>query len=117
MHCTDCNFPVKPGISFFGETLPQRFKEKRQNDFDNCDLLIVLGTSLSVAPFRTLVLDYVAPSTPRVLINLTYVPLPNDLSWNLHLQMKTDLAVDNLVRDLNMEHDFTTFANQLQARL
>lgn len=37
-------------------------------DFPNCDLLIVMGTSLSVRPFSMLV-DLVPPGCPRVLIN------------------------------------------------
>ena len=38
---------VKPDITFFGERLPERFFACLR-DFDRCDLLIVMGTSLTV---------------------------------------------------------------------
>lgn len=42
-----------------------------QKDFEieNCDLLIILGTSLKVQPFASLV-NKVSNTTPRLLINL-----------------------------------------------
>ncbi|SDA04700.1 BZ3501_MvSof-1269-A2-R1_Chr3-1g05180 [Microbotryum saponariae] len=62
---------VKPNIVFFGEGLPKRFFD-RINDFTSCDLLIVLGTSLSVQPFASL-MNRVPSQTPRLLINLESV--------------------------------------------
>jgi len=59
---------VKPDIVFFGENLPARFFEHVKTDFPKCDLLIVMGTSLKVQPFASLV-DNVAKETPRLLIN------------------------------------------------
>jgi len=59
---------VKPDIVFFGESLPENFHKGMQADFPHCDLLIVLGTSLAVAPFNQLIRK-VAPMCPRVLVN------------------------------------------------
>jgi len=59
---------VKPDIVFFGESLPQRFSELSQKDFKACDLLIVMGTSLVVGPFNSLVARP-AKTCPRVLVN------------------------------------------------
>lgn len=59
---------VKPDIVFFGEALPERFHTKRMEDFGQCDLLIVMGTSLKVQPFASLI-DSVPDTTPRLLIN------------------------------------------------
>lgn len=39
-----------------------------EDDFPKCDLLIVIGTSLTVFPFAGLV-ELVPPGTPRVLVN------------------------------------------------
>lgn len=39
---------VKPDIVFFGENLPPRFHNLLKEDFQSCDLLIVMGTSLAV---------------------------------------------------------------------
>ena len=39
---------VKPDIVFFGEDLPHKFYALRYADLSQCDLLIVMGTSLEV---------------------------------------------------------------------
>jgi NAD-dependent SIR2 family protein deacetylase len=44
----ECGGTVKPDIVFFGEALPQRFFATLRDDMRNCDLLIVMGTSLQV---------------------------------------------------------------------
>jgi len=46
---------VKPDIVFFGEPLPPRFFECVRADFPAADALIVMGTSLVVQPFASLV--------------------------------------------------------------
>lgn len=70
--CETCSGIVKPDITFFGEGLPGRFFECLSSDFGLCDLLIVLGTSLTVTPFCELI-NRVSPSTPRLLINMKRV--------------------------------------------
>ena len=64
-----CKGVVKPDIVFFGENLPERFFKCVREDFKQCDLLIVLGTSLVVQPFASLI-DRVGPHCPRLLINM-----------------------------------------------
>ncbi|XP_072130606.1 NAD-dependent protein deacetylase sirtuin-2 isoform X1 [Mobula birostris] len=66
--CEECDSVVKPDIVFFGESLPHRFFATMDSDFPKCDLLIVLGTSLQVQPFASLI-NRVSKSTPRLLIN------------------------------------------------
>lgn len=41
---------MKPDIVFFGESLPQEFHNQMEVDKDECDLLIVIGSSLKVRP-------------------------------------------------------------------
>lgn len=67
--CPSCNGLVKPSIVFFGENLPKRFNQMARVDFPKCDLLIVIGTSLSVHPFASLV-TRVPRDVPRILINM-----------------------------------------------
>ena len=40
---------------FFGENLPPRFWQRVPEDFGEADLLIVMGTSLVVNPFASLI--------------------------------------------------------------
>ncbi|KAG5673762.1 hypothetical protein PVAND_003782 [Polypedilum vanderplanki] len=66
--CTNCNGVVKPDIVFFGENLPEPFYVLPHRDFKQCDLLIIMGTSLTVQPFASLI-DFVSDSCVRLLIN------------------------------------------------
>ena len=59
---------VKPDIVFFGEQLPMRFFERAREDLPAATLLLVLGTSLAVQPFASLV-GMTRPGVPRLLIN------------------------------------------------
>ena len=68
LRCATCDEYIKPDIVFFGEALPQRFNRLAATDFDDCDLLIVAGTSLAVHPFAGLV-DFPSEDTPRLLVN------------------------------------------------
>jgi len=59
---------LKPAIVLFRSSLPQLFFEKVPDDVEDVDLLIVLGTSLRVAPVNSIV--YRVPKTAlRVVIN------------------------------------------------
>ncbi|KAF2711406.1 NAD-dependent deacetylase sirtuin-2 [Pleomassaria siparia CBS 279.74] len=62
-----CDGLVKPNIVFFGEQLPGAFFDNRDLP-STADLIIVMGTSLSVAPFSQLP-SFAHDGTPRVLIN------------------------------------------------
>uniref|UniRef100_A0A182J105 Deacetylase sirtuin-type domain-containing protein n=1 Tax=Anopheles atroparvus TaxID=41427 RepID=A0A182J105_ANOAO len=63
-----CGGVIKPDIVFFGEGLPERFHMLPHRDFAECDLLIIMGTSLTVQPFASLV-EYVNDDCVRLLIN------------------------------------------------
>eukprot|EP01105_Mastigella_eilhardi_P002660 TRINITY_DN1338_c0_g1_i2.p1 TRINITY_DN1338_c0_g1~~TRINITY_DN1338_c0_g1_i2.p1 ORF type:complete len:330 (+),score=56.52 TRINITY_DN1338_c0_g1_i2:736-1725(+) len=104
--CTSCNGLVKPDIVFFGENLPLRFFEQLEKDFPQCDLLIIMGTSLSVQPFCKLV-DMVRNSVPRLLINREKVGSPDPIMVLLYGVDCTGLLLDtpNNVRDVFMQGD------------
>lgn len=59
---------MKPSIVLFRSSLPRAFFQSLPNDIKDADLLIVIGTSLRVAPANSLV--WRAPkSAMRVLVN------------------------------------------------
>ena len=66
--CPKCGSLSKPDIVFFGENLPQRFQELVESDMDECDLLIVQGTSLLVNPVAAMP-AWVGRNVPRLLLN------------------------------------------------
>ena len=60
---------MKPDITFFGEDLPKAFHDRLVlHDKDIVDLVVVIGTSLKVAPVSEVV-GVVPPSTPQIYIN------------------------------------------------
>lgn len=67
--CKDagCGGLVKPDIVFFGEQLPSAFFDNRHVPEEG-DLVLILGTSLTVHPFASLP-DMAFERTPRVLFN------------------------------------------------
>ncbi|XP_031847836.1 sirtuin 2 isoform X2 [Nomia melanderi] len=84
--CDECKEGVvKPDIVFFGEVLPERFHHLTDQDFTKADLLIIMGSSLVVQPFASLV-DRVRPNCPRLLINKEKVGTQDRLSRLLGLR-------------------------------
>jgi len=67
-----CGGVLKPGVTFFGETLDNSVGRKIESDKQKADALIVIGTSLSVAPISR-VIEYLPRRIPRILINRTIV--------------------------------------------
>ncbi|KIP08947.1 hypothetical protein PHLGIDRAFT_29303 [Phlebiopsis gigantea 11061_1 CR5-6] len=67
-YCYECGGLVKPDIVFFGESLPPRF-HNTIGLLRTADLLIVMGTSLTVHPFASLT-QLVPEGCPRVLVNM-----------------------------------------------
>ena len=63
-----CEGLQKPDITFFGERLNRSVDKLMENDFKDCDLLIVASTSLQVQPFAKLI-EAVPLSCPRLLLN------------------------------------------------
>jgi len=67
--CDSCGAPaVKPNIVLFRSPLPPQFFEYSIPDTQSADLLIILGTSLGVAPANSLVWR-VPPTCMRVMLN------------------------------------------------
>mmetsp|Transcript_27919 Transcript_27919/g.49274 ORF Transcript_27919/g.49274 Transcript_27919/m.49274 type:complete len:125 (-) Transcript_27919:23-397(-) len=114
---------VKPDIVFYGESLPPRFRTCIQSDFPKCDLLIVIGTSLVVQPFASLV-TYPDHDTPRVLINKQRAgdTLDNGFNFNetggrdLFIQGDCDEVVSKIANDLGWGKDLNKMIHKRQSR-
>ncbi|KAI6016228.1 DHS-like NAD/FAD-binding domain-containing protein [Pisolithus marmoratus] len=100
--CERCGGLAKPDIVFFGESLPNKFHTSIPS-LQEADLLIVIGTSLTVYPFASLVY-FVPEDCPRVLINLVEVgdfDKPDDLVFT----GECDEVVRALCRELGWEDE------------
>ncbi|KAJ2840467.1 NAD-dependent histone deacetylase sir2 [Coemansia sp. 'formosensis'] len=61
---------MKPDITFFGEKLPDKFDEALLVDRENVDLLLVMGSSLKVAPVSD-IMGHLPHNVPQIVINKT----------------------------------------------
>jgi len=93
-----CGGLVKPDIVFFGEGLPDGFPDAIEG-LQYADLLIIMGTSLTVYPFAGL-RSMVPASCPRVLINLDKVGDIGSRSDDVFLQMACDEAVRKICEEI-----------------
>ncbi|KAI9800092.1 MAG: hypothetical protein M1825_004274 [Sarcosagium campestre] len=79
-HDADSVGVMKPDITFFGEDLPTRFHDRLvDHDRDLVDLVIVIGTSLKVAPVSEIV-GFLPPQVPQICISRTVRLSLNPLS-------------------------------------
>ncbi len=64
-----CGGVLKPDVVLFGEILPADVWAAAEQDADACDLLLVAGSSLEVAPASDLPLRCLAHGVPIIIVN------------------------------------------------
>ncbi|KAK4103326.1 SIR2-like protein [Parathielavia hyrcaniae] len=86
---------MKPDITFFGEPLPDEFSRRlTEHDRDRVDLVIVIGTSLKVAPVSEVV-PFLPPNIPQLYISRTPV---SHVNFDVDLLGDCDVVVAELCR-------------------
>jgi NAD-dependent SIR2 family protein deacetylase len=96
IHCTSCKRGLmKPDFVFFHESLPDGVLSNLQGDIERADLLLVMGTSLSVAPV-SLIPKYLS-HIPSILVNLQ--PVQN-YQFDFNLLGYCDVVVGSLCAQL-----------------
>ncbi|KAI0021794.1 chromatin regulatory protein sir2 [Xylariomycetidae sp. FL0641] len=104
---------MKPDITFFGEALPDEFSKRLiEHDRDIVDLVIVIGTSLKVAPVSEVV-PYLSPHVPQIYISKTPVSHHN---FDIDLLGDCDVVVAELCRRAgwDLDHEMVDPAQQLE---
>ncbi|CAM9367689.1 unnamed protein product [Chrysoparadoxa australica] len=81
-----CGGTIKPCITFFGEPLPAEVGRRLKVDRKKADLLLVLGTSLKVAPISK-ILQCLPHQIPQVLINMEMVRAPKGIHEGFDLNL------------------------------
>ncbi|KAL3442273.1 DHS-like NAD/FAD-binding domain-containing protein [Aspergillus insuetus] len=102
-----CDGTVKPDIVMFGESLPKEYDEVERNILPEADLLLVIGTSLKVAPVSELPRK-VGASVPRVLINNERVGDFGARDSDVLLLGGCDEGVREIARRLGWEEELET---------
>jgi len=69
--CTNCNGILKPDVILFGEQLPQSAWMEAQSATRQCDLMVVVGSSLEVLPVAGLPVQAVDRGAHLIVINDT----------------------------------------------
>ena len=108
--CKRCGGYVKPDIVFFGESLPDRFEQLLRQDLKKADLLLVMGTSLQVAPV-SMIPSWVRCN--RVLFNRELSM--NIRSGDLFVEGDCDTNVEKLCSLLGWKEDL--LAQNAKARI
>lgn len=102
--CDKCNNLIIPDVVMNDDDLPEEFFEQLDKDFHECDLLIVMGTSLKVEPFPGMIEDPPL-NIPRVLINnepvVTYVEEVGEKNGKL-----VEISKDRLSQKFKFGHFF-----------
>jgi len=98
--CTDCNGIVKPDVVLFNEPMPKGVREKIEEFVEMADLLLVIGTSLKVAPC-SLIPSLVGASgeAPRILMNKEFAGKHSDFEG--FLEGACDHSVSQLLKHLS----------------
>lgn len=91
---------MKPDITFFGEALPDTFHERlTRHDKDAVDLVIVIGTSLKVAPVSEVV-GYLPAHIPQIYISREPV---RHVNFDVDMLGDCDVVVAELCRRAGWE--------------
>ena len=85
--CPTCGRVLKPAITFFGESLPTDALREAVSESQKADLMLVLGTSLTVYPAASMP-DYTLRSGGKIVI-VNNMPTPLD---RMAVQHFDDLA-------------------------
>jgi NAD-dependent deacetylase len=80
--CPKCGRVLKPAITFFGESLPADALKEAVNESQQADVMLVLGTSLTVQPAASMP-NYTLRGGGRIVI-VNNAPTPLDSRAFLH---------------------------------
>lgn len=87
---------MKPDIVFFHESLPDDFHNAMAEDKDECDLLIVIGSSLKVKPVA-LIPTSIPANVPQILINREHL---SHMTFDVELMGDCDIIIQELCHRL-----------------
>ncbi|KAI1118260.1 DHS-like NAD/FAD-binding domain-containing protein [Nemania sp. NC0429] len=107
---------MKPDITFFGEPLPDEFSKRLvKHDRNLVDLVIVIGTSLKVAPVSEVV-PFLPAHIPQIYISRTPV---SHINFDIDLLGDCDVIVAELCRRAGwaLEHPMIPPGQKVDIRL
>lgn len=97
-YCESCGSVLKPNVILFGEQLPYRAFQGAQQVVSDADLLLVVGTSLEVAPASDLPLLALRNRAHVVVVNLESTSV--DHAASVVIQGDAAQVLPEIVREL-----------------
>lgn len=94
-HCPYCGNLLKPDIILYEEQLPAQAWKSALGEINNCDLLLVLGSSLTVTPVSDLPLSALGNGAKLIIVNRTNTHL--DHLANVSIQDEVELILPTLI--------------------
>ncbi|SNX54985.1 NAD-dependent protein deacylase [Thermoanaerobacterium sp. RBIITD] len=94
--CDKCNGILRPDVVMFGDPMPEDF-EKAWHEASNSDLMIVIGSSLTVSPVNFL------PGLVKHLIIINKTRTPEDNRADVVIRCSASEALSNIITYLNKE--------------
>ncbi len=96
--CSKCGGLIKPDVVLFDEALPRGLYWLAQHALDNCDTLIVAGTSLEVYPVSDMPLAALRRGAQLIVINLdaTYLDARADVVLHADLAHALPAIVEQM---------------------
>jgi len=82
--CADCGGLVKPAVIFYGENLDEALLDRAFADLESANVLLVLGSSLTVAPVSGLPMATVLNRGELVIVNDTPTPYHDKANFTFH---------------------------------
>ena len=112
-YCPICKGPCKPKVVFYGENLPSRFYDI-QEECEDVDLIIIMGTSLKVQPFASI--PYMTnPQADIAVFNMEEVGnfYYKKLYCNkIFIKGKTDENIIKFLKDTDMLNEYKEFVKK-----
>ncbi|MFC2046757.1 NAD-dependent protein deacylase [Chloroflexota bacterium] len=99
-NCTDCHGLLKPDAVLFGESLPEKVLQEATSRSCNCDLFIVVGSTLVVYPAAYIPIYATDSGAKLVIINLSSTPMDHQAAVLIRAKAgETMLKVLHRVRE------------------
>lgn len=98
--CDDCNGLLKSATISFGQSMPQAEMERSYQQSENCDLFIVIGSSLVVQPAASMPL--IAKRNGAALIIINRDPTQFDRLADVVINASAGETMDRIVSELGL---------------
>ena len=102
-----CGGPIRPDVILFGEGIPAEAYSRAFDAAEKCDLMVVIGTSASVAPASQLPL--IAKSRGAHVLEIN--PVASEVSGHiteLHIMECASVALINIMKIVRSMHEGNT---------